>query len=80
MIQAILLFGMQKVQEQEYIKIGVIENDPDFRHHLTKQLNTFQNMASVEEWDSAELFLESDIANSLDLLLIDINLGAMNGI
>jgi FixJ family two-component response regulator len=58
-------------------KIYLVEDDPSVRKGLQRLLNSIG--FTVEAFASAEEFLQSEIQQSSSCLILDINLGKMNG-
>ncbi len=58
-------------------KIYLVDNDPSVRKGLQRLLNSIG--FNVEAFASAEEFLEAEIQQSSSCLILDINLGKMNG-
>ncbi|MCI0444975.1 response regulator [bacterium] len=58
-------------------KIYLVEDDPSVRKGLQRLLNSIG--FNVETFASAEEFLQSEIQQSSSCLILDINLGEMNG-
>jgi DNA-binding NarL/FixJ family response regulator len=62
------------------IRILLVDDHPLVRDGLRARLETVPNFAVVGEADSAEQALQHVAALAVDLVLMDINLGGMNGI
>jgi DNA-binding NarL/FixJ family response regulator len=62
------------------IRILLVDDHPLVRDGLRARLETVPNFAVVGEADSAEQALQHVAALPVDLVLMDINLGGMNGI
>ncbi len=61
----------------EVIKIGIVENEGNFRTFLVENLSDF---AEIAVWKSAEECYNDEQVASLQLILLDIGLPHMNGI
>jgi FixJ family two-component response regulator len=59
------------------LKIYLVDDDPSVRKGLQRLLNSIG--FNVEAFTSAEEFLESEIQQTSCCLILDINLGKMNG-
>jgi FixJ family two-component response regulator len=58
-------------------KIYLVEDDPSVRKGLRRLLNSIG--FNVEAFASAEEFLQAEVQQSCSCLILDINLGKMNG-
>ncbi|TGN18754.1 response regulator [Leptospira idonii] len=66
--------------ETKKTKIGIVENDENFREQILKILESTPNIESVLQWESAEAYWKDDKGRSLDILFLDIMLPGMNGV
>ena len=58
--------------------VAVVEDDPSVRRSIERLLNAHGHQ--TYGYVSAETFLESDFAGTIDCLVLDIHLGDMSGI
>ena len=58
--------------------IGVVENEEKYRDYIASHLSAYP--ARLYFWNSAEEFWRDDKVDSLDLVLIDLNLVHMDGV
>lgn len=65
------------VRELVKTKIYLVDDDPSVRRGLQRLLNSIG--FDVEAFASAEEFLQAEIQQSSSCLILDINLGNMNG-
>lgn len=72
---------MGEPQSIQSARIGIVENDPEFRTEVVRRLEglTFASQP-ILVWDSAEQFLREKPAPRLDLLFVDIVLSGISGI
>lgn len=62
-------------------RIGIVENDPEFRGEVVRRLSALEFVRTpVLTWESAERFLREKPAPRLDLLFVDIMLSGISGI
>ncbi len=71
---------METSMETKKTKIGIVENDENFREQILKILESTPNIESVLQWESAEAYWKDDKGRSLDILFLDIMLPGMNGV
>lgn len=62
------------------MRIGIVENDSDFRDNLLLTLKKLLPAARLQWWQSAEGLLREAEANLPDVLLLDVMLPGMTGI
>ena len=62
------------------MKIGIVENEKNISDYLQERITEMENVHEVRSWSSAEDVLRDVSVSALDLLLIDIGLGGMDGI
>ena len=64
----------------EAVRVGLVENDEEFLARIRAALEHLDEIESVHAWESAELFWRDPTARQLDLVLLDIKLGGMDGV
>lgn len=62
------------------IEVGLVEDDEDFARGIADRLHELPEVAKVHTWPSAEAYWRDRKGRKLDLLFLDILLGAMNGV
>ncbi len=71
----------QKAQNAKgEIIIGLVENDVDYQEKIQKELQSLPGVKEMRAWESAEVFWRDSKGKDLDLLLLDIKLGGMDGV
>lgn len=60
--------------------IGIIEDNPQYRDFLSKEIQFGGIATNILFWKSAEEFLNDECSINLDILLLDINLPHMSGV
>ncbi len=70
---------MEGTQEKTY-RIGLVENEVDFREDVKQRLEELACVAAVIAWSSAEEFLRDSGRGDFDILFLDIVLPLMNGV
>ena len=68
------------VANKTAIKVGVVENDENYRSELLTELERVPEISRVEAWESAEAYWRDRKGRKLDLLLLDIRLPGMDGV
>lgn len=72
---------MGEPQAIQSARIGIVENDPEFRNEVVRRLEGLAFASRpILVWDSAEQFLREKPAPRLDLLFVDIVLSGISGI
>ncbi|TGN08495.1 response regulator [Leptospira ilyithenensis] len=66
--------------ETKEVKIGIVENDENFRNQILTILETTPGVLSVSHWESAEAYWKDENGKELDILFLDIMLPGMNGV
>ena len=67
-------------EDQGLYSVGVVENDPEYRSFLLAELKSSGIASRVQHWSSAEQFLRDEDRQSLDLLILDIDLSGISGV
>jgi DNA-binding NarL/FixJ family response regulator len=62
------------------LQIGIVEDDPQLRAEFTRLVEGAADMICVSANPSAEVALDTLTSGPLDVVLMDVNLGGMNGI
>ncbi|TGJ98467.1 DNA-binding response regulator [Leptospira langatensis] len=62
------------------VKVGIVENDENFRQQILKALESIPEIGGIYYWESAEAYLSDEKGRSLDILFLDIMLSNMNGV
>ena len=68
----------ERILESPPRTVAVVEDDPSVRRSIERLLNAHGHQ--TYGYVSAETFLESDFAGTIDCLVLDIHLGDMSGI
>jgi len=71
---------MEDLMDNNSIKVGIIENDPEYNVFLTECIGQMAEVSDVFSWESVETFWRDKKRDNLDLVIIDINLPGMNGV
>ncbi|PJZ64681.1 DNA-binding response regulator [Leptospira wolffii] len=66
--------------ETKRTRIGIVENDENFRIQIIKTLETLPEIGGILSWDSAESYWKDEGGRDLDILFLDIVLTGMNGV
>ncbi len=63
------------------VRVGLVENDAAYVEKIQAALTEMpEEIASIQTWDSAESYWRDPAGRDLDLLLLDIKLGGMDGV
>ncbi|AYV54051.1 LuxR C-terminal-related transcriptional regulator [Leptospira kmetyi] len=62
------------------IKIGIVENDENYKNQILKVLESVPGVEEILHWESAESFWKDPKGSSLDIVFLDIMLPGMNGV
>lgn len=60
--------------------VGLVENDIEYQDRVRAGLSKLEEIAEIRSWESAEYFWRDEKGKGLDLLLLDIQLGGMDGV
>lgn len=71
---------MSEGQSPSSVRVGLVEDDPEYRGRIAGELRSLPEVHDVLAWDSAEAFWRDRKAGSVDLLFLDIQLGGMGGV
>ncbi|MDH5654591.1 MAG: response regulator transcription factor [Spirochaetia bacterium] len=66
--------------DQKKVKIGIVEDQAEFRSHVEESLKEVLPAENVFSWNSAEEFLRDPEGDGLNLMFVDIMLPHMDGV
>ncbi len=67
-------------EQRAPIRVGLVEDDPEFRARIAGELEQSPDVKRVLQWESAEEFWNDRAGRSVDVLFLDIQLGQMRGV
>lgn len=62
------------------IKIGIVENDENYKIQILKVLESVPGVEEILHWESAESFWQDTKGRTLDIIFLDILLPGMSGV
>ncbi|RHX90784.1 LuxR C-terminal-related transcriptional regulator [Leptospira stimsonii] len=62
------------------IKIGIVENDENYKNQILKVLESVPGVEEILHWESAESFWKDTKGRTLDIIFLDILLPGMSGV
>ncbi|MBM9578556.1 response regulator transcription factor [Leptospira sp. 201903070] len=66
--------------ETKNIKIGIVENDENYKNQILKILESVPNVKEIFHWDSAEAYWNDEKGRTLDIIFLDILLPGITGV
>ncbi len=60
--------------------VGIVEDDLVYQKKIQAELSSMSEIGDIRTWSSAEEFWRDEKRKGIDLLLLDIKLGGMNGV
>ncbi|MBM9502048.1 response regulator transcription factor [Leptospira sp. 201903071] len=66
--------------EAKNIKIGIVENDENYKDQILKVLESVPHVDEILHWESAETYWKDPKGRTLDIIFLDILLPGMTGV